>query len=350
MLVNTVGNMTGELLPRDALPEWARRLVDAFEEALQARRFDRRFTRDGEVWRLPSDEQLWLSPAQSRPGFGYVGVLWLLGLVAVAGGVLSLRWGDGIALALWIGLPLLVVGHVLAAFGSGEHGRDRLVGLVLSPYGLLTLERGGFRVVPRGELHDARAERDRVVLSVAGHDVPLDVTRHTTAGRVKRRAEQLRALRDAGALPDVEGLPAPPPPRNGLLRDVGVRLGLSALLAGFVYLTGVYPTRSASGQFVQSFVQHLVAGEDEAAHAMLSAELRAAIPRERLRQELPPPLKRPTGFSVNSVSSSIGTLAGPDGCVDGPVEGPEGGHVAFAIVTEDDAPRIAAFRPGHCRR
>ncbi len=290
------------------------------------------------------------------------------GLLLVATGALLLA---GFGLLVWALLalrtdrvltPLWVSGGLLAFFGAVGVSvvwkwlaEPKLDGLLVSPHGLLVKDGARYRIAARAEIHELVCQGGQltVVYGPERRSWRQYSARAGTAaaGIIEQRGRALTQWHTSGVLPPPQGPRDPqraPRPTHKLALTI---LAIVTALLGFLWLTLVMPARSDAGRIARAFVAHVRAGEYDAAYALLSTERKRSLGRDQFEATLPPKLRSASGFTVNSMSTGVGTVVGSETCIDGWLDDVSGySGYAFDMIVESDALRIETYREGTCRK
>jgi L-aspartate oxidase len=200
--------------------------------------------------------------------------------------------GDGIALALWAGVPVsdleFIQFHPTMLFGGKSGGRRPLVTEAIRGEGAMLLDRQGNSVTagvhPMGDL----APRDVVAAAIdarlkATGDPCVYLDARGIAGFEARFPTVTAACREAGIDPVRQPIPVVPGAHyscGGVVTDVCGQTDLPGLFAaGEVARTGMHgANRLASNSLLEGLVVGGRAGRAAAAHAAATGRVRAAAP------------------------------------------------------------------------
>nr|WP_197506932.1 L-aspartate oxidase [Mycobacterium sp. 852002-50816_SCH5313054-b] len=200
--------------------------------------------------------------------------------------------GDGIALALWAGVPVsdleFIQFHPTMLFGGRAGGRRPLVTEAIRGEGAILLDSQGNSVTagvhPMGDL----APRDVVAAAIdarlkATGDPCVYLDARGIAGFETRFPTVTAACRDAGIDPVRQPIPVVPGAHyscGGVVTDVCGQTELPGLFAaGEVARTGMHgANRLASNSLLEGLVVGGRAGRAAAAHAAATGRVRAAAP------------------------------------------------------------------------
>ncbi|MDT5016189.1 MAG: L-aspartate oxidase [Mycobacterium sp.] len=209
--------------------------------------------------------------------------------------------GDGIALAMWAGLPVsdleFIQFHPTMLFDGHAGGRRPLVTEAVRGEGAILIDSQGRSVTegvhPMGDL----APRDVVAAAIdarleATGDPCVYLDARGIAGFAKRFPTVTAACRLAGIDPTVEPIPVVPGAHyscGGVVTDVHGRTELAGLFAaGEVARTGMHgANRLASNSLLEGLVVGGRAGKAAAAHAVDAGPSRARPTEPSTRRALP---------------------------------------------------------------
>lgn len=348
------------IVDRRDLPEAVRDRLVRFE-ALMRQRWRLKVRPEGYRMDYPELELSYFPAGYGRRGVALLPIIVALAaapiliLLPYAAGLGMLLWGvasfrgSGVSTTWWsVALGLLLVGAVLLLVT--QHANQYLGplnrhGLCLMPEGLLRLRDRGVQFVPRERIASFQLTGDRLYAALREPAANWSVV---AGGGARHRLETMTTWL-AGK---PEFLPSSPP-RVAPFKRVLVALAVPIPLAGFIWLTMVYPTRSAQGQTTMRFFAALRERRIDDAYGLLAADARERLPRDRFEARLPRGFLDQTSVTVNAVSSSVGTAIGAEACVDGWANLPDGDDVRFAfeLVSTSDGWRISDFdRERSCSR
>lgn len=209
--------------------------------------------------------------------------------------------GDGIALALWAGVPVsdleFIQFHPTMLFGGKSGGRRPLVTEAIRGEGAILLDGHGNSVTagvhPMGDL----APRDVVAAAIDARlretgDPCVYLDARGIAGFEARFPTVTAACRDAGIDPVRQPIPVVPGAHyscGGVVTDVCGQTELPGLFAaGEVARTGMHgANRLASNSLLEGLVVGGRAGRAAAAHAAAAGRVRAAAPEPYAPTALP---------------------------------------------------------------
>lgn len=209
--------------------------------------------------------------------------------------------GDGVALAMWAGVPVtdieFVQFHPTMLFDGHNAGRRPLITEAVRGEGAVLVDSQGRWVTagvhPMGDL----APRDVVAAAIQARIeetgapcVFLDARR--IDGFAKRFPTVTEACRKAGIDPTVEAIPVLPGAHyscGGVVTDVHGRTEIAGLFAaGEVARTGMHgANRLASNSLLEGLVVGSRAGKAAAAHALVVGSVTAQPPETTVRRALP---------------------------------------------------------------
>ncbi|MGV0792243.1 L-aspartate oxidase [Mycolicibacterium sp. XJ1819] len=209
--------------------------------------------------------------------------------------------GDGVALAMWAGLPVadleFIQFHPTMLFDGHTAGRRPLITEAVRGEGAVLVDARGESVTagvhPMGDL----APRDVVASAIAARLVATgDPCVYLDARHIQGFAERFptvtAACRSAGIDPTQEWIPVVPGAHyscGGVVADVHGRTDLAGLFAaGEVARTGMHgANRLASNSLLEGLVVGGRAGKAAAAHASEAGPSKAQLPEPVTRHALP---------------------------------------------------------------
>jgi L-aspartate oxidase len=209
--------------------------------------------------------------------------------------------GDGVALAMWAGLPVsdieFIQFHPTMLFDGHAGGRRPLITEAVRGEGAVLVDSQGHRITegvhPMGDLapRDVVAAAIDARLAATGDPcVFLDATRIT--GFAERFPTVTAACRAAGIDPTRQPIPVVPGAHyscGGVVTDVHGRTALDGLFAaGEVARTGMHgANRLASNSLLEGLVVGARAGKAAAVHATDAGPVVAQQPEPEMRRALP---------------------------------------------------------------
>jgi L-aspartate oxidase len=209
--------------------------------------------------------------------------------------------GDGVALAMWAGLPVgdleFIQFHPTMLFDGHAGGRRPLITEAVRGEGAILVDARGDSVTagvhPMGDL----APRDVVAGAIDARlastgDPCVYLDARGIAGFARRFPTVTAACRAAGIDPTRQPIPVVPGAHyscGGVVTDVYGRTELAGLFAaGEVARTGMHgANRLASNSLLEGLVVGGRAGRAAALHAVDAAASRAAMPEQSTRRALP---------------------------------------------------------------
>jgi len=209
--------------------------------------------------------------------------------------------GDGVALAMWAGLPVsdleFIQFHPTMLFDGNAGGRRPLITEAVRGEGAVLVDSQGRSVTdgvhPMGDL----APRDIVAAAIDARmtetgDPCVYLDARGIKGFKKRFPTVTAACRDAGIDPTRQAIPVVPGAHyscGGVVTDVHGRTDMAGLFAaGEVARTGMHgANRLASNSLLEGLVVGGRAGRAAAAHASDAGASTAAPPEPALRRALP---------------------------------------------------------------
>jgi L-aspartate oxidase len=209
--------------------------------------------------------------------------------------------GDGVALAMWAGVPIsdleFIQFHPTMLFDDEAGGRRPLITEAVRGEGAILIDRHGNSVTagwhPMGDL----APRDVVAAAIDARlaqtgDPCVYLDARSIANFRRRFPTVTAACRTAGIDPSREPIPVVPGAHyscGGVVTDVHGRTELAGLFAaGEVARTGLHgANRLASNSLLEGLVVGGRAGRAAAGHAADAGPSRAALPEQKRRRALP---------------------------------------------------------------
>jgi hypothetical protein len=348
------------ILDRSQLPESVQARLAAFQP-LSRQRWRVQHLPEGHRMDVPELELSYFPSGYGRAGcllapvvilFAFAPVFLLLpylgGLGLLLYTVFSMRSGDPPTVQWAIAGALLAVGSVLTLFAERATvhlGPLNRQGLVLMPEGLLRLRDRGAQFVPRERIASMELSGPRLYAVLSEPAANWSIV---AGGSAAARREVLDAWM-AGA----HTFTPTSPPATAPIKRALVALVVPIPLAAFFWLTLVQPTRSEKGQVALEFFKALSERRIDDAHALLTPAAQQRVPREAFDAKLPAGYVGNRRASINSVTSTIGTVVGAEACIDGwvTVNGGDGQSFAFELGATDAGWRIDDFDRQHsCSR
>lgn len=280
-------------------------------------------------------------------------LIWPVGVGLLAWGLYALR-SDELVWWRWAaGATLAAVGIVAILFRYRQTAGLPL-GTLLTPAGIFVVVREGVRLVAREHIHAITFDGGRLEVVYGPEQRRWCLYSAEPGSKGERylttRHQELVHWHQTGVGPSQSHPTVQAHREPDTRKFLGGFAAATIGLVGFLWLTGVMPATSDSGRTVRGFVRHVGSGQLDEAYAMLSASARKRIPRAAFESRLSPALRGSTGFSVNGVSGSIGTIAGAESCVDGWLQGESNAGYAFELKSEEGTDKIVEWRAGACRR
>jgi len=209
--------------------------------------------------------------------------------------------GDGVALAMWAGVPVsdleFIQFHPTMLFDGAAGGRRPLITEAVRGEGAVLIDRQGNSVTagvhPMGDL----APRDVVAAAIDARmvetgDPCVYLDARGIKGFTRRFPTVTAACRAAGIDPTREPIPVVPGAHyscGGVVTDVNGRTELAGLFAaGEVARTGLHgANRLASNSLLEGLVVGGRAGNAAAAHAVNAGLSQATLPEQSVHRALP---------------------------------------------------------------